>query len=388
MKSIRSSRATRPLVATASAVSLCLLLAACGDNGGARNKPTTPADVEGIKFATARVRAFAEPPTSIGITQPVGKPIPGGKRIVMIGAGPGGIGTIIAHEAMSEAVEELDWELKFIQPKEPTPQLLQQALDQAIQLEPDAVVISATETAPIAGQLAKLKAKGIPVVSNNGPDPSGGPLVIQIAGLDALNDLAVAIADKTLADMGEPGIVGIVGLPGYRIISEYTEAYKKEIETRCPSCEIVEASIPVSSLGTTAGTAMANFTRASPDMKAMFVSYDAMGINLFSAAQAAGATLPRTYSLGTAPASIPALANGALTASAPLDQGEMGWRVVDALARIFTGQQESALKHDVMYPRPMLWSKSLNNVPEAPQGNAFPSIVKDYPEQYRKLWGK
>lgn len=389
MKPTRTRRTARRAAATTAGTVLSLLLAACGADGGTSDdKPATAADIEGIKTAKAKVRSYAEAPTSIGITQPIGKPIPSDKKIVMIGAGPGGIGTIIAHDAMAEAVKELGWELKFIQPKEPTPQLLQQALEQAIRLDPDAVVISATNKDPILDQLAKLKAKNIPVVSNNGPDPSGGPITIQISGLDALSELAVAIADKTLADMGEPGTIGIVGLPGYRIVQEYIGVYKEEIETKCPSCEIVETTISVASLGTTAGTDMTNFTRANPDMKALFVGYDAMGTNLFSAAQAAGAKLPRTYSLGTAPASIPALASGGLTASAPLDQGEMGWRTVDALARIFTGQTEGALEHDVKYTHPVIWSSDLNNVPAAPIGNTFPNLVKDYPAQYKKLWGK
>ncbi|EFF89098.1 MULTISPECIES: sugar ABC transporter substrate-binding protein [unclassified Streptomyces] len=388
-KSTRSRRRARSVAALAGSVTaLSLLLTACGGGKSDSAKSATAADTAGITAAKTAAETYRTAPTSIGVTKPVGKPIPTGKTIVNIGAGPGGLGTIIMQNEMAKAVGLLGWKLKFIQPQAPTPQLFQQALDQAIALHPDAVLINTVEVAPVANQLAKLKAAHIPVISNTAPDPSGGPIVMQIYGVDALGQLATAIADKILADMGKPGTIGIADIQGYTIINRYVEVFKREIGKRCPSCELVTTAVSAASLGTTAGSDITNFVRAHSGMDALFVGYDGMGTNLFSAARSAGVTLPKTYSLAPAPASIPSLADGQLTASAAFDQGEEGWRTLDALARVFTGQTDSALEQDAKYPRPMVWSKSFGNVPAKPSGNTFPDVVENYRDQYKKLWGK
>jgi hypothetical protein len=70
-----------------------------------------------------------------------------------------------------------------------------------------------------------------------------------------------------------------------------------------------------------------------------------------------------------------------------MDTSELGWRLADALARIFTGQTASALDQDVEYIRPVIWSKANVNAPaSAPSDGSYPPIVADYQEQYKQLW--
>ncbi|MCD0449160.1 substrate-binding domain-containing protein [Actinocorallia sp. API 0066] len=379
---------TRQLTASAAAAALALGVAACGGSSGGGGGEGTAADTAGLKQAKALADTYSTPPTSIGITVPVGKPVPSGKTIIAIGAGPGGQGTILTYKAVTEAARLFGWTVKVIQPQSPTPQLFQQALTQAIQLKPDAVLISATEVAAIQDQLKELKSKNIPVISSTGPDPTGDLLTLQIMGTDGLSGLATAVADKTLADLDGPGEIGMVGIQGYKIINDYSVAYRDEVKELCPSCTIKDTSIPVTALGTNDGTLIVNFLRANPNLKALFVGYDGMATNLIAAAKAAGVTLPKTYSVATAVSNIPHVASGALTASAPFDQPELGWRTVDALARIFTGQTDAALDLAVQYTRPLIWAKDFNNVPPAPEAQTFPKLVPDYEEQYKKLWGK
>jgi ribose transport system substrate-binding protein len=342
----------------------------------------------GFQQAESLALSYSKAPTSIGITQPVGKPIPSKKTIVLVGGGASAGGTIYAYDGFKQAASVLGWTIKEIQPQEPTPQLLQQALNQAIQLHPDAVAISAVEQAPIVAQLKKLQSMHIPVIETYSPDPVGGPITMQLMDATAQARLTTAVADKALADMGQPGEIGMIGLQGYQVVQTYSKGFSSEVAKLCPSCTIKSTQVPLASLGTTDGTDIVNFLRANPGIKALFVGYDGMDSNLFSAAKAAGVTLPKVYSSATLPTSIENLASGALTASAPIDYYELGWRQADAFARIFTGQTASAQQQDVQYPRPMIWSKSFDNVPAAPTGNAFPSIVASYQAQYKKLWGK
>jgi ribose transport system substrate-binding protein len=373
-------------IAFASAT-LAIGLTACGGGTGSASSGSTADDAEGFKEAKALVADFREAPESIGITEPVGKPIPSDKLIVLVGAGKSGQGTILSYEGFNEAAEILGWEVKEIQPDLPTPELLQQALNQAIQLKPDAVAIAAVPTAAVASQLAELKKMGVPVISTTGPDPTGGDLTMQLMGTEGLSEKATAIADQVLADMGEPGTVGIVGIEGYQIIQDYSEAFKKEIKRLCPSCTIEQTLLGLTSLATTAGSDTVNWLRANPDIKALFVSYDGLGTNLFPAAKSVGVQLPKTYSLALLPESLATLDAGTLTATTPLDFAELGWRMADTLARVFTGQTEAAQEIDAQYARPVIWSSTYDNVPAEVDGG-FPSVVEDYRAQYQELWGK
>ncbi|WP_426518175.1 sugar ABC transporter substrate-binding protein [Diaminobutyricibacter sp. McL0618] len=365
-------------------------MAACSGAGASSSTTAgTAADAAGFKTAAAKVATYRKVPTSIGITQPIGKPIPSNKTVVLIGAGQGGSGTILTYNGFKDAAKLMGWNVKEIQPQQPTPQLLQQALNQASQLNPDLLVISAVDVAPIETQLKEFQSKGVPIVSTTGADPTGGVLTLQLMGVDGLSKLAQAVGDKSLADMGAPGTVGMVGIQGYKIINDYSKSYKSEVNKLCPSCQVKSMELPLTSLGTTAGSDIVNWLRANPDIKSLFVGWDGMDANLFSAAKQAGVTLPKTYSVALVPENLTTLSAGTLTASTPMDTTELGWRLADAAARIFTDQTASALDQDVKYERAVLWDKEYGNIPQsAPSDGSYPPVVANYQDQYKKIWDK
>lgn len=391
----RPSRTLAGSIAFAAA--LTLGLASCSSSGGtSANSGGAAADASsgsaaasgGFAQAEALAKSFSQAPTSIGITQPVGKSIPGNKTVVLVGGGAGAEGTILTYAGFKQAAQLLGWTVKEIQPKEPTPQDIQQALNQAIQLHPDAVTISAVEQAPVTTQLKQLQSMHIPVVETFSPDAVGGPVTLSLMDYAQQANLTAAVANKALADMGAPGTIGMVGLQGYEVVQKYSKGFSDQVAKLCPSCAIKHTEVPLTSLTTTAGTDIVNFLRANPGIKALFVGYDGMDSNLFSAAKSAGVTLPKVYSSSTLPTSIGSLASGALAASTPIDYFELGWRQADGLARIFTGQAATVQQISSQYTRPIIWSKSFNNVPPVPSDNTFPSVVTDYQAQYKKLWGK
>lgn len=385
------------------AIALAVAITGCGSshkssgsgNGGAAATSGTTSGGSsdpssgGFAKAAALAKTYSKPPVSTGVTAAIGKKIPTGKHIVFVGAGQSAVGTNTSYVGFQQAMKILGWTVTEVQPPQPTPADLQQALGTAIRDKPDAVVISAIAEAGITTQLRQLKAMHIPVVSFFGPDPAGGLLAAQVDGVPGQELLTAAVADKALADMGSPGEIGIIGLQGYSIVQKYTAGFLGQVHKLCSSCTLKTMLVPLQDLGTNDGQDIVNFVRANPNLKALFVGYDGMDANLFSAAKSAGVTLPKTYSSGTLPTSIPNIASGALAASTPIDYYEIGFRVADSLARIFTGQSNT-LGEDVgsHYERPTVWSKSFGNVPSAPSGNAFPSVVTSYQQQYKKLWGK
>lgn len=390
---IPTARIRRGGVALAVAAATAVALAACGSGstGGASPDSTSPSTSAGMQKAAQLAAGFKKDPTSIGPTQKVGKPIPTGKSIVLIGAGPGGSGTVQTYAAFKQAAAILDWNVTELEPQSPTPQYLQPLLEQALRLHPAAVVISAVSEDGITPQLLALKNAGIPVVSTTGPDPSGGPILLQLAGADYLgNELGKATADQTIADMGgKPTTVGTVGIDGYAIIDDMVSAYTSEIKSKCPACQIENTNVSLASLGTSDGTDIVNFVRQHSGMGALLVGWDGMDTNLFPAAHAAGVNLPKTYSIAVVPQDLPYVRSGQLAGTTAFDTTDLGWRLADALARIFTGQTASALSQDTKYATPVIWSEANGNVPSSiPSDGSYPPVVSDYQNQWKALWGK
>jgi ABC-type sugar transport system substrate-binding protein len=382
----------RMLIAVAP-VTLAVGLAACSSSGSSSSSSTTAtnaaaASSPGLKQAEAVVSADTSTPTSIGITQPVGKPIPTGKHVVIVYSGQGAVGTDLVYDGFNQAAKVLGWKVTSLYPALPTPQDLQQALDQAIQLKPDAVIITAVDDADFQTQINTLHSMNIPVIANFSPDPTGGPITLSLMGAAGEGALASVAGAVAVADLGGKGELGVIGLQGYKIVQDYTQGFYREVRATCPACTIKETDLPLTSLGTTDGTDIVNFLRANPGITGLLIGYDGLGSDLFTAAKSAGITLPKVYSIATLPTGVQAAQEGELTATVPVDYTDLGWRDADALARIFTGQTASALAQDVLYERPVIWSTQYHNVPSLPSDNSFPGVVTSAPAQYEKLWGK
>jgi ribose transport system substrate-binding protein len=368
-------------------------LAACSSAGstgvgGTSASTGAAATSPGLKQAQSIVSADTAAPGSIGPTVPVGKPIPTGKHIVLVYSGQGAAGTQLAYTPLKQAAQVLGWTVTSLYPALPTPQDLQQALNQAIQLRPDAVVIAAVDDADFQSQIATLASMHIPVISDFSPNPTGGPITLSLMGAQGESALARVAGAKAVTDLGGPGELGVIGLQGYKIVQEFDQGFYAEVRQACPACTIKETDLPLTSLGTTDGTDIVNFLRANPGIKGLLLGYDGLGSDLYTAAKSAGITLPKVYSIATIPTGVQAAQQGELTATVPVDYNDLGWRDVDALARIFTGQAASALSQDVIYERPVIWSDQYHNVPGSSSSGTFPAIVTSYQAQYEKLWGK
>ena len=386
---MRPPRFKAPLVSAALVVVLLTLaVAGCGSSSRSSSSATsqsagsTSASSGSSSTAAAEriVDQHIKDPTSIGPQTPIGKPIPTGKRIVAINCGPEGCA--LTMDAFKQAASVLGWNVTELTPTQPTPQLIQGVFDQAVRLHPDAVLTSALPLVAFRREAAQLKAAKIPLISVYGPDPTGGPLTLQIFGADGDNALARVIAAKTVADLGGKGTIATIVLSGYPIIAEYTAAYTTEVKKLCPACTFKSLTVQPTSLGTTDGTDIVNFLRANPGVSALFLGYEQLGEDLTSAAKAAGLTLPKTYSESTTTAGVQAVLDGERTATAPADYNIVGWQAADALARIFTGQSP---KEDLKYQSPVIWSKQYHDVPS---GSGFPATVANYQAQFKKLWGK
>jgi ABC-type sugar transport system substrate-binding protein len=376
---------SRSPIALAVAAAVALPIAACGSSnddssGGGSQKATTQAATDPqLAEAKKSVDEHIKAPTAIGPTVPIGKPIPKGKKIVYVNCGAEACTN--QGKGLESAAKVLGWTVQTIQ-AQPTPQSVQAAMTEAVRRNPDAVVSAGFSRALYSRQIDEMTKKKIAVITSTGMEPTGEGGTTFNAEPPAEASVATSLlADKTTVDLGGKGEVGAVYLTGYPLPKVYTDAYVARLKAVCPDCSLKTINIQPTSIGKDAPQKIADFLRANPNVKAIMLSYDALGIGLPAAIKAAGLKMPKVYSYSPDAPGIQALQSGDTTAATPQPYNEIGWLWADALARYFTGGNVADSQH---FPRWILWSKEYNNLPT--QANS-PVIVAGYQDQFKKLWG-
>lgn len=367
---------------------LCLgiFAAGCGsDDDSTTAAETTAAPAAGdagFERATAVVEAAAEPPTSIGPTQPIGKPIPAGKLVVYVNCGAEAC--TADGESLKEASDLLGWQFKEIL-AEPTPQSIQAAFTEAVRLKPDAVVSGGFSTTLYERQLEQLDAMGAAVLSNLGPEEAGNGLDLQLIDPKRAGEGTALLANKMIVDAAGEGEIGLIAITGFPIVEMYTASFVAELERNCASCKVNTLEVAPTALGKDAGTEIANFVRSNPGVESIFLSYGGLGLGLGSAFTNAGIEAPRVYTFAPDVPNVEALRAGEETAAVPASTSEIGWYWADALARIFTG---GTAAEDENWTEWTIWSGEAENIPESTGGAGTPPVIADFQEQFKALWGK
>jgi ribose transport system substrate-binding protein len=382
-----NGRARRSLL-FALCLAFALVVAACGSSDN--NKSSTSSSSSsgsaasedaGLAAAKANVEAHSKPPTKIGPTVPIGKPIPKGKRLVFINCGAPAC--LIQGESFREAAKVLGWTVSTINAA-PTPQAAQKAHDEAIRQHPDGVANSGLGSTLYPQQLKKLNDMKIPVISATGNDESGtNGITFDPLGPKKTGEGTALAADKTIVDMGKPGPIGSVHLGGFPIVESYTKSYEAEIAKNCPKCTIKSVTIQPTSLGKDAAQIISNFLRKNPDIKHLFLSYDLEAFGLPAAVKGTGGTMPKTYSWGVESPGIQDFKKGTRSGGLVPDPFREGsWSMIDGFVRLFTGRD---IKESYPFQPHIVWAADLNNLPAS--ADPFPPVIADYKAQYKKLWG-
>ena len=379
---IRPSRSLR-MKAGVILVGVALALSACSstDNGDSNGGGGSEQSSAGIARAQALVDQYGQAPTKIGLTTPVGKPIPSGKRIVYINCGAEAC--LNTGQALTEAGNELGWTTSVINIT-PTPAEIQAGFEEAIRLKPDGVAYNGLPTAAFQRQLATLESMNIPVVAAFVADPVGNGLDFTYVDASTVGKGTKILAAKAIVDAKGPTDLGLVNITDYPIVPIYTKAFADEIEADCPGCSTKTLDLQVADIGKDAPSKIVNFLRANPKMKSLFLALDDFAIGLPAALRNAGLDDVKIYSFAPTSAGIQGLQDGERTASVPTMQREGGWYLADAFSRIFTGQQVVPAGVD-----DIPWTIWAEDVPGGvPSSTKNPSFVQDYQEQFKQLWGK
>lgn len=364
------------------AIGLCAVVAVvaagCGDSNSSSSGggETSSAFPKAVKIN----EEFEQRPTSVGIKTPVGKPIPKGKVVDFIQCGVPACAT--EREIFEEAMEPLGWSLKSINAGT-TPEEIKAAYQQAINDKPDAVLGSGYPRVLFEPEIQQLKKLNIPVVEAFVEEEPGNGITAVIGGIGTSETQGRMMASHVLANSDDEEMeVGVINVKGFETVTGTAEEVEKVIAEECPKCSTKRLDAPVTSIGADLPQRISSFLTSNPGIKWATVGYNDMVVGLPTALKGAGIEEANLVTVNINTSIAPYLAKGEfLEATMGTSFPEVYWRVVDLLARYYTGQPYEEDLDDSTLP---YWTITKESLPSTDE--EFP-VVTDYQEQFKKLWG-
>jgi ribose transport system substrate-binding protein len=391
-----------PAVLVIACAALLVGVAGCGDSdddsaGGGTNASADGGGESSFLSADAsgridgEVEQLKQRPPSIGITEPINKPIPEGKVIDVIHCSVTACTSQLPF--FEEAAEALGWEVNRINAGL-TPETIKNAWEQAVGNENDAVITFGTPVAAYAPQLAELKALGIPVVNEfSSGDPAGNNGIIDppIAGNDYFNVIGENLAKYVLSESTEPPNVAMFHTPLYPNNALIGDGFETVMKKECAECEFEKIEVPATSIGTNQlPQTIVSHLRGNPDVDWTLPAWNDLVVGLPAAMRGAGIegqVKIVTMQAGGSPTTNAYLENEeGLVALGPVPGPDSQWRCFDELARYFTGQPTEPSGNENL-PAWIVTREAMESEGLADEfGGNYP-MVKDFKQQFEDLWG-
>lgn len=336
----------------------------------------------GTKYPTAaaHIATLMQRPTTIKITQAIGKSIPAGKTIAYIQCGsPACVGN---GDALDEAAKTVDWTVKRIDAGL-TAESIKAAWGQAVSQHPDAVVTSGFSRALFNPELSQLAAAKVPVIDLTTADNPGDGLTAIYGYGPQWATQGQILADYMLANAGSATVKALsVTVSAYANLGMIADGLSTEVKAQCGDCSVASLDVPVSSIGSDLPSRITSYLSAHPDVNWVYVGFADMVTGLPAALSSAGLGKVKLITIDDTATSQNYMRNGqSLVMSAGFDIHEMMWRAVDYLARTWTGA--STGQNTAVDALP-LWVVTKDNLPA---GSGYLDYVEGYQGQYKKLWG-
>jgi ribose transport system substrate-binding protein len=317
----------------------------------------------------------------------IGPKLAPGKTVIYVAGDMRNGGTEGVSRGVEEAAKAAGWTLRILEGRGEISSRTA-ALNQAIALKPDGVIVGGFDALEQNASLQNLKDAGIPFVGwhatvEPGPDAKTG----MFANVNTrIADVAQTAADLAIVDSnGKAGVV-IFGDSNYEMAIGKARMMEADIR-KCPGCTVLTLE---DSPMTEASTRMPQLTTSllqrygdkwTYSLAVNDLYYDFMGPSL-SAAGKAGTDAPFNISAGDGSESafqrIRAKQNQIATVPEPLQ--EQGWQLVDELNRALNKQPWSGYVSQIhlVTPDNIAYDGGPRNIFDPDNG---------YRGIYKKIWG-
>lgn len=337
------------------ALAVCgMVIAACGsdDDSSSGGSDTTAGAVTteaagtdttvageadgGRAAAAARVEAFRQPVTALSLTTPI--KMEAGKKLFYVQCSVAACSEIAV--GLEAAAEAAGWEYETASHQD-TPETVASAFDAAIAAKPDVVMSSGNPREWFAPQLATLEEQNIPVVAWSLPEAyePGEGISVNLLTNDDYYFYGVLMADYAAVTSTTKNIL-FVGLPTFPVLSTVQQGFEDEIAVACPECTVDITEVAVTDLGTNLPGTIVSKLQASPDLDMVVYAFGGMLFGVPDAIESAGlGDQAKAVSQAGGPMNYSFIAAGQhQVAEVGLASELMGWRAVDAAARLLAGE--------------------------------------------------
>ena len=276
-------------------------------------------------------------PTSIGLTTPIGKPVPTGKKVAFISCGVEACE--IQGDIIKQGAADLGWTASTIG-TDGSPEQLQNAFQTALRQGADAVILNAVTRSVIAKPLEQAEKQGVPFVTLSSVEKTGDGILANIADTRNSGRIGEILAAKIVSDSKGDANTLYVNISAFQILRALGDQFKSSYQKYCPECEYGSIDIPVTSLGRDAPDRIVSYLRSHPEVNHVVLSVsNALGAGLPAALRAAGlADKVKLVGQSGDSQTFQDLQAGNIKAVVPYDYYTVDYLMLDALARHFAGR--------------------------------------------------
>jgi len=336
---------------------------------------TSATSAANLAAAQAGVAAFSGKPSAFPVSEPLKKPLPVGSKFVYLEASDP-IGALLGT-LLKPAVQAVGGTFVAI-PAGNSASAAQAAASTAIADKPAAVLIPAFLPSEFAGKLQALRSEGASIVG-------AGMVGWQHYGIQSCvncdayeTQMAKLLADWAVAKQGAKTDAVFYTVPELSFTALMWKTFKAQVATLCPKCTARSLPIDVSTIGTTAPQTIVNDLQSNSSTNVAVFSTMDMAQGLPAALSAAGLHV-LTIGQAPTPENLQDIKDGKLTAGVGSDLPSLAWTMVDAGARLATGQQPQA--SEGFTPIQVLEQKDITFDPTH-GWTGYP----DFAQRYAKLW--
>lgn len=379
----------RLIALVAVAALLAVLVAACGSSSSSSSSSESSgesssesASAEGggaiVEEAKKAVAEYEEEVT--GGVPTSGPPAAKGKSVILIPCSAAAAGCSEPMEGAAEAAKLLGWSTRTIDGKG-TPADEENAIQQAIALKPDAIIIHAIEPETVTGAVKDAEAAGIPVISSSTAetdliaDSSNPPRQIWVETGEQAAAFLIAQTE------GKAKFVRIINeeFSGVLARQEGFDNWMSKCEAEAECEELAGSSFAFAEMAQKLPQVTQQLLQANPDAEAIVVPFDAAVPFVIQGEEAIGKELLVTGGDATAEALKCIREECGLTATGAVPVKWIGWTDIDAANRIFNNTDPKPASEGM--PTKLI---TKNNVQEE-EGTWNGDV--DYPKLYEELWG-
>ncbi|MFJ6651403.1 sugar ABC transporter substrate-binding protein [Microbacterium sp. NPDC091313] len=375
MKTSRSARVLAPLTTLAIVV---LALTGCGGGSTGSDGSASGGSVDTAKIDEI-LKPYTTTPDAFPITDALEKKPENATIAYLQCATPY---CAIFADLLAPAAEKLG--VNFTVTKaDASASSIQRAAETILAQKPSALVVGAIDPSIIKNELAEFDAAGIPVLANGLIDAADYGIDVAFNDSPADTIYGQVLAAWAVKERGADTNVVFYNIPELTFSPIIRDAFVSTVGELCPSCTVRTKDISVTSIGSTAPQEVVSDLQANPDTNAAVFASEEAATGLPAALKVAGLdSQVLVNGFGATPAQLQEIADGDLAGSVAVDVPIMMWMVVDAAARLITGQELAPIEKSGIPPAALVAAGDLEGKDIS---NGY-SVYPDYQDEFAKLW--